>query len=359
MALGGQTRSTNNPSCVPDDSSKCKAGEIPETRAAGDIDINKQVKCGKEPADKKKCDPSTQYIATEVQDNFDGTFTAAQTCKRTKKYSDKKAGKVSEVQPKKKAIWNTSDAQQQRQKRRDDEARRKADEEERVKKGQLQREEQLREQRRRPIKRGRVGYCLALAAFMEAGMSELGLKRSVDDAGTFNATLTILDKRDDAINEDDMHEWTTEYFDEDFIQSDDLADYWPEDAVFNDNIPTIDANVWVKIYVQKQEEHGKRDVLERNRLVDRDGLEDLFGEIAALFARLFARAGLSAAARFATRVAGASARVARILEKQPSRLFKFAQRGKGGTLQGMKNAAQKLKSNKYLKNCVETALPGI
>ncbi|KAF2727766.1 hypothetical protein EJ04DRAFT_557174 [Polyplosphaeria fusca] len=264
-ALGGQTANTENPSCVPDDRSKCKAGEIPETRASGDMDTNKQVKCGKEPVDKKKCDPSTQYVATEIMDNFDGTFSATQSCKRTKRYSDAKTEKMKEVQPKKKAVWDSPEGQQQRQRKKDDAAR----EEERIKKGEMEREEQ----RRRPRKKSRMGYCLPLAAFMEAGMSSLGLKRSIDDVAFFNATLALA-KRDDAtINDDDMHEWSTEYFDEDFVQSEEIADSWPADAVFNWDIGTIDANEWVRIYVQKQEEHGKRDLVDgEQQLEGRDGI---------------------------------------------------------------------------------------
>jgi hypothetical protein len=48
-----------------------------------------------------------------------------------------------------------------------------------------------------------------------------------------------------------------------------------------------------------------------------------------------------------------------ILKNQPTRLFRTATRGKGGSLQGMRNAASKLKNNKYLKNCLESAMPGI
>jgi hypothetical protein len=111
--------------------------------------------------------------------------------------------------------------------------------------------------------------------------------------------------------------------------------------------------------VQKQEEHGKRDLGDSSYdLEARDGIGDIFSAIASLFARIFVRA-VSAAARFATRVAGKSARLAKILEKEPARLFKSAARGKGASLQGMRNAASKLKNNKYLKNCVESALPGI
>jgi hypothetical protein len=45
---------------------------------------------------------------------------------------------------------------------------------------------------------------------MEAGMSEFGLrKRSIDeDIEMFNSTLALA-KRDDAIDENDMHEWSS------------------------------------------------------------------------------------------------------------------------------------------------------
>ncbi|KAF1948269.1 hypothetical protein CC80DRAFT_599794 [Byssothecium circinans] len=362
-ALGGQTANTNNPSCVPDDSSKCKPGEIPATRAAGDIDPNKPVKCGKAPKESKQCDPRTQYIATELYDNFDGTFEATQSCKRTKRYADAKTEKVKDVQPKKKAKWDTPDAKQQREKRKAAEEQRKKDEEEKIKKGEMDREEQ----RRRPKKRSRMGYCLPLAAFMEAGMAEIGLKRGVnidDDADAFNATLMGLWTRDDAIDEGNMNEWSTEFFDEEFVQSDGIVEYWPQDAQWVENIGTIDANEWVKIYVKKMEEHGKREAGElsvsaSHQLEERDGLGEIFTAIGSWFARLFIRTGVSTAARFATRVAGASKRMAKILEKEPTRLFKVAQRGKGGSLQGMQNAARKLQGNKYLKNCLEQAKPGI
>jgi hypothetical protein len=197
---------TENPSCVPDDSSKCKAGEIPESRAAGDNDASKKVRCGKEPQDKKQCDPATQHVVTQVREMSPGNFQALQYCKRTKKFEDAKQNKVKEVQPKKLATWNSPESKDARQKRRDEEERVRK-EQERVRKESADKEEADRkdrnEKRSRYMKKTRMGSCLPLAAFMEIGMSEIGVKkRSI-------TSPPALVERGGGIDENDMHEWSS------------------------------------------------------------------------------------------------------------------------------------------------------
>lgn len=56
----------------------------------------------------------------------------------------------------------------------------------------------------------------------------------------------------------------------------------------------------MKIYVQKQAEHGKRDLGDASYDLEARGeIGELFSAVAALFARLFVR-GASSAVRFAT-----------------------------------------------------------
>ncbi|KAF2175663.1 hypothetical protein K469DRAFT_701579 [Zopfia rhizophila CBS 207.26] len=387
-AEGGQDELTEKPVCVPDDSKKCPAGQVPGTRDPGDMDPNKKVECGKEPEekDKAKCDEKRQYKKVQIQPTLDSGNKAVEFCERTRKYERGKNKKIDEIKPKKQQKWD-SEKDEREKKKKEEEEKKKKEEEEKKKK-----QEEMKKKEMDSKKKTRIGRCLPLAAFLDAGMAQISAKRDLEEIEARNTTLEARD----GIDSDNPWEWTTEYFDEDFLQTDEMLDLWPSDIEFNPDID-IDNDDFVKYYTDAYQKHldeiqreelknsrpcgkNKRCIAKRGEIeievdegpevevekgpveveaevLDERGepVEKRFFQIIPAILAFLGRAA-SIAVRFIPRIAQVSTRLGNILKDQ-ARLFRVAAPGKGASVQGMRQAAQQIVKSPYFRSCIKGGKP--
>ncbi|KAF2874713.1 hypothetical protein BDV95DRAFT_615994 [Massariosphaeria phaeospora] len=232
--VGGQDTNTPSPQCIPDDQSKCKPGEIPETRKKGDKDPNTNVRCAKpDENNRKKCNAKKQYIHVVVAPDPDGTMKATETCKPTEKFKDRKKNRLEKLKEWKQKKWEVEKPAREAKEKEDKEKKKKEVEEKRRKKEEEQkrREEELRKKKeeeqkkegedkrqreRKDKKKAKMGNCLGVVALLEGinFVAPLG-KRSVN----------ML-----ARGEEHPYEWTADYFTQAFVLGDDIDQYWPDDV---------------------------------------------------------------------------------------------------------------------------------
>jgi hypothetical protein len=346
------------------------------------------VKCGQPEEDeskKPKCNAKTQY--THVSVNSEGK--ATRRCKHTKSYYNRKSTKPtnSDLRAKIKEKWN-----QLKPERETKDAERKAALE-KLKELQEQRDAEMKERNeklneakdKKKDRQARCSTCISLllgAAYNEA-----------------------MSKRDG----DHPYDWTTDYFDEDFVGSDDRLQDWPEDIDVEQISAEVDQEAFLKKWDEYIDDHkreyhscnfvGKRS-LER-RCSQRRSLEPWNGDtelhavnmssqgvddisplsqhhpgatspgaselgkrnplvlLFELLAQFGTRLGVQITARATASVAASSPRLANLLQN-PERLFQIAKTGQGSKAgqQGMRNAKQTIKAdNSMWKSCLKSGIP--
>ncbi|KAF2653778.1 hypothetical protein K491DRAFT_717745 [Lophiostoma macrostomum CBS 122681] len=363
---GPQDENAENPICTPDDDEKCPSGQIAETRKDGDTDPNNKKKCA-QPDDnnRKQCDTKKYYIEVTIQTNPDGSEKAVEKCKTTRQYEDRKKGRMEKFKVWKQISWEADKEKKEAEKKAQEEADRKAKE----------------EQDKKDDRKKRTGKCLPVVALM-TGIDFVASKRSVP-----------LARRDD----EHPYSWTTDYFDEDFVQSDDILTYWPSDlGDFDPNTDDLDKDDWLNKWsdmiqgrMLKEDDTNcegtsnnkhkrcpvRRDVnivdhtiptprtssaplatTERGLIVleDRQSIPGIVVSVISFLVRLASIFG-----RFTDAVSTIAKLVPRLAGLTKDNIFNLAKPGKGasGGREAMKNAAQKISQNKNWKNCLQAGEP--
>lgn len=346
--------------------------------------------CGepeKDESKRPKCDVKSQYVDVFV--NSEGK--ATETCKQTQKYQDRKKGKPtnSDVKAKIKEKFNKlkPDYDKKNQERKDSLNR--------LKELQDQRDKDMKErndkvQEANDKKKERLSKCdTSIALLLGAVFDEASKAR-----------------RD---GEENPYDWTTDYFDEEFVGSDDRVIDWPLEIDIAQISADVDTDAFLKTWDEYIDEHkrtasscnfmGKRSlerrcsqkrstkewngglimdtqspnissVIERDigpvhdpkgTLRDIDNLEKRNLLIALFeFLGIFGgRMAVSIVARATATVAARSPRLAGLL-KNPDRMFQVAAKGQGTKAgsKGMENAKRAIKQDykRWLK-CLKDGKP--
>ncbi|KAH7109468.1 hypothetical protein B0J11DRAFT_601672 [Dendryphion nanum] len=343
--------------CTPDDDSKCKPGEIAETRSADDKDPKKKKDCAKpDPEnDKKKCKPKKEYEHYDIWTDVNGNKSAKKTCRQTKNYEKNKNNnsRFDKIKAWKQQVWDREKPARDRKKeeerkKKEEEERKKKEEEERRKKEEEERRKKAEEDRVKDKKKERIGKCLPVVALME-GLNAAG--------GT---NIPDVEK---------PYQWTSEFFDEDFITNDSSLDFWPGDLPLDEKV-SVDTEAFKKEWAQTLED--KLDAKKpkpncpggRKRCTKRDEHPTPF-EKPRHEKRFFQF--LIAIANFARTIAMAiasrvTAVVARIVPrvKDIQRLFQLAKPGQSAikaTVQNMRAAAQRIVKNPNFRECLRAGVP--
>lgn len=385
----GQAADTKNPKCQIDDEKVCKKPNIPATRPEGnELDTNYKVECGKPQDDSKRprCNSKTHY--TKVYVDSDGK--ASEECQKTKQFSQRKKSKVQELKGKFKEKWEKSKSQREEQgKKRQEKLKSLKDKRKQL---QTDAENRQKESDKNDKKKARMGKCATVTALM------MGLAQNV------------AQKRDEV----HPYDWTTDYFDEDFMASDDRLSEFPSDididkiSCTDDKCGDINAEAWMKAWQERAQaadlknnwpsctQIGKRKLHPRcpakrsktairmsvsenvsslDNLPTSKALVSCHGDPNActsslqqrqlpfiniiIEVSLFAtRLGVSLLSRTASSIARWAPRLANIA-KNTDRLFKIAPKGKAGarSVDAMKDAFGKIAKNPNFKKCIKDGLP--
>jgi hypothetical protein len=218
------------------------------------------------------------------------------------------------------------------------------------------------------------------------------------------AESTATSKRDG----EHPYDWTTDYFDEEFVDSDDRLEDWPNDIDVEQISADVDHDAFLKAWSEMIDDRkrkpnpctgvGKRSLESRGS--QRRSSEEWYGDdeldtrsynsstlvevytgpvhpsemsargtgeleernplllIFQILAQFETRLGVSLASRASASVAAHAPRLAQLM-KTPERLFQIAKTGQGtrAGAQGMKNARQTIKSDFRWKKCIKNGLP--
>jgi hypothetical protein len=382
----GQAPDTKDPKCQIDDEAKCPKPKVPTTRPYHyNNDASFEVRCGEPSEDGPKCDPKSQYA--DVYVDMDGK--ATHECKQTQKYKDKKGNKPAnpETRAKIKEWWDRLKPENDKREKERKDTREKLKKIEEQRDAEAKQRDELKEKRDK--QKVRTSKC-ATAISLLLGVTE----------------MAATSKRD----EESKYEWTTDFFDEAFVQSDDRDADWPDDV----DVEQISADVnqdaflkkWDELIDNRRKKHntcvgvGKRSLEGRctrkrsseewyddNELDTRSDNSSSLAEIHIgpvnhqglsvrepgeleernpLLALIFqvlgqygTRLALGLASRALSTIATNAPRLANLM-KTPERLFQVAKTGQGARsgAQGMKNAMQTIKANKdRWKKCIKDGLP--
>ncbi|KAI8935008.1 hypothetical protein NX059_008674 [Plenodomus lindquistii] len=371
--------------CQIDDEKGCPKPKLAATRPEGkENDPTYTPACGDPDEKEPQCNPKTQYTHVYV----DSENKATRSCKQTRKFYDRKRTKPtnSSIRAKIKDMWNKHKPDY------DTKEKERQDSLKKLKELQGEREKQAKElsdkvREKNDKKKERMAKCnTPIALLMGATFSE------------------AMSKREEA---EHPYDYTTMYFDEEYITSDDRLNDWPPDI----DVEQISADVDTDAFLEKWDEImddkrrpgsncnfiGKRS-LDR-RCSQKRSLEDWFddniletlpGNISSLIqgstlpgpvdnvivtqadlekrnpvAWLFnlmafgTRIGVSLVARATASVAARSPRLANLL-KNPERLFQTAPKGQGTKAgqKGMENAKNTIKTDyKRWWNCLKEGMP--
>ncbi|KAF2679233.1 hypothetical protein K458DRAFT_490712 [Lentithecium fluviatile CBS 122367] len=191
-AEGGQDKNTANPICVPDD--KCDSGSVPTSRKKSDTDGTGTVRCVKDIKEdgKPKC---KSYEYRYVMDNGGN---AEYSCRKTRKFDREKEGKF------------------------EDTKKRKKEERERQKKEKEEEEKRRKEEAKKDRKKERMGKCLPLVS-LSMGYPEDGFPQATD------------------------------FFDEEYIDSEDVMMLWPSEL---DDVPdiNIDTDEYINDFLEAMDD---------------------------------------------------------------------------------------------------------
>ncbi|KAH7346963.1 hypothetical protein BKA66DRAFT_614464 [Pyrenochaeta sp. MPI-SDFR-AT-0127] len=382
---------TGDPKCQIDDEKDCPKPKIPETRPAGkENDISYKVKCGepdKDETKRPKCDAKSQYVHVSV----DSEGKATEICKQTKKYQDRKKGKPtnSDIRTKIKDQFNKLKPEY------DKKDQERKDSLEKLKKLQEQRDQDMKERDEKTKgvndkKKERLAKCdTSIALLLGAAFNEAQKSR-----------------RDEV---EHPYDWTTDYFDEEFVGSDDRLQEWPQEADVNQISADVNTEAFLKKWDEYIDDHkrtghscnfiGKRSLDRRcsqkrtvgewygdsnmdnhsydisslivrevrpvsvpelaSRNIEELGKRNPFAFLFSILAQFGGRLAVSVTARATASVAANSPRLATLL-KTPDRLFQIAKKGQGtkaGT-KGMENAKLAIKKDykRWLK-CLKEGVP--
>jgi membrane-associated HD superfamily phosphohydrolase len=353
------------------------------------------VECGepdKDESKKPKCDSKTQY--THVMVDSEGK--AVQSCKQTRKFYNRKGTKPtnSDVRAKIKDSWNKlkPDYDKKNQERQNSLKKLKEIQEERDR-SMKEKDDKIKEANDK--KKERLAKCdTPIALLLGAAFNE------------------AMSKRDG----EHPYDWTTDYFDEEFVGSDERLKDWPQDIDVEQISADVDTEAFLKKWDEYIDDHkrqghsctfiGKRS-LDR-RCSQRRSLEEWYGgvdldtrfdntsalvqrhvgpvfhadislrdiatlphgmheldkrnPIAWLFeilAQFGTRMAVQVAARATASVAANSPRLANLL-KTPERLFQTAAKGQGTKAgqKGMEGAKEAIKKDakRYWK-CLKEGKP--
>ncbi|KAI9674539.1 MAG: hypothetical protein M1817_001877 [Caeruleum heppii] len=202
-AEGGQDASTANPKCIADDASKCGQGEVPESRPKKDGGGPKDtVDCAKDlkEEDKPKCTKS-EYRFIEIQHSVDGK-TAKYSCQKTRDWDRRKDSKFEETKARKKAEYEKRKAERDRERQEREERERQ--------------DRERRDKEKAERKKKRLGKCLTIVPLAMDG---------------------------------DSMAFSDEFFDEDFVSSDEMLQYWPADIPDVDETVNLDSDEFLEGWI--------------------------------------------------------------------------------------------------------------
>lgn len=370
-----------SPKCQIDDEKDCPKPKIPATRPDGmENDASFKVACGEPEKDGPKCNEKTQYAHVYV----DSEGKATRTCKQTKKYQERKRTKptTSDLRTKIKDSWNKLKPEYDKRNRERQES--------------LDKLKRLEEERNRRAKE--LGD---KARDADNKKKERQAKCNTHIALLMGATSGKLDG-------EHPYDWTTDYFDEEFVSSDERLQDWPDEI----NVDEISSDVNVDAFLKKWDEYiddrmrpvtscwsKKRSLARRcpqRKSLD-EGHDDLelathstnvssfyqghtvavqhLGHLPRSTAELekrnplvililslsgfFTRVAVQLVARAAASIAARAPRLAS-LAKNPDRLFQVAARGQGAKSgqQGMKDAAKAIRQDyKRWAKCLKEGVP--
>ncbi|KAF2824666.1 hypothetical protein CC86DRAFT_296063 [Ophiobolus disseminans] len=379
-----------DPKCQIDDEKDCPKPKVPATRPDGsENDASYKVGCGevdKDESKRPKCDPKSQYVHTEVREGK-----ATQECKQTRKYYDRKREKPTnkDLRAKFKDQWNKLKPEYDKKNKEREENLKK------LKNIQAEREKHWKDENRKleekqDKKKVRQSKCGTVVSLL------LGV--------AYNAANT---KRDG----EHPYDWTTDYFDEEFVASDDRLKDWPDEVDVDKISEDVDEDAFMKkwdgmIEDKKRIGHscqftrkrsldarcsqrrsledelltdvhlgGRSDntssLLERHHrpnhhldmypdsLVELDPRNPVVGLIFEILGLFGTRVAVQLIARTTASIAAHAPRLAS-LAQNPARLFQTAVRGQGakGGQQAMQSAKQAIMKdkNRWVK-CLKDGLP--
>ena len=374
--------------CQIDDEKDCPKPKVPQTRTDGtEMDTSIKIKCGElDPDESKrpKCNPKTQYTHVEVDD----AGKATQSCRITRKYIDRKKGKPTQpnLRAKIRDLWEKAKPENEK---RSKERQENLDKLKKLRAERDQRSADLTEKtEENEKKKERIGKCNPLIALLLGAAS----------------TAAQHAKRE----EESPYEWTSDYFDEEFISSDDRLNDWPPDLKVDQISTDVDEKKWLKkwnddIDERRQSLHnncnfvGKRS-LERRCSQKRslDGywfdLDDNLMQSASnnvtppeiedyvpaadlvivpshelekrnigwllILTSFGTRVAQNFVSRATAAVAARSIRLQNLL-KAPDRLFQIAKTGQGTKAgsRGMQNAQEAVRKDKNWLECLKEGIP--
>jgi len=349
------------------------------------------VGCGdldKDESRRPKCNSKTQYVHTEVSD--DGK--AEQSCRATRKFYDRKKSKPtnSSLRAKIKDQWNKlkPDYDKKNKERQENLKKLKAMEEENEKR-QKEMAKENKKLEANDKKKERQSKCsTAISLLLGVAFSGASAKRDGDG--------------------EHPYDWTTDYFDEEFVGSDDRLKDWPPDL----DVEKISADVDTQAFLKQWDEaiddkkrighsctYVKRSLDPRcsqrrslEGLYDDSDLDTQFSNSSSLLQRhmdpiydsritsngiqelekrnplaallsllgIFgSRLATQVIARATASVAAQAPRLANLIQN-PGRLFQIASKGKGakGGQPAMQSAKQAImKDNKRWLKCLKDGIP--
>lgn len=347
---GPQDPKKNDPKCAKDDNKDCKPGEIAETRTSNDKPGDKK-KCGKKDPndDNKKCNKK-QYEQVTVVDNPDGTSTAKKTCKQNKKYEDNKKKRKDEVKKEKQKKWDTNGEERKKKKEERKKSKDKWDEDERNR--QNKQADDARKEGAKNKKKERLGKCLPIVALMSA----VAPPANVPIPGVNGVP-------------DNVYEYTTEWFDENFVESDDILEYWPADLEIDDN-SEVDENAFKTTWgmwkaYEDCEKRVKVRILAPGETAEvcpppPSKHRKRFFNLIVVFLRVALQVAVDTVLKMGSIAARIGGRFANLLKSNGNQWFRYADKGKAAARQGvngMKQAAKYITKNKHWRNCLQKGRP--
>ncbi|KAF2824662.1 hypothetical protein CC86DRAFT_395146 [Ophiobolus disseminans] len=221
---------TTQPKCQIDDEKTCAKPKVPGTRPDGkENDASYKVECGEPEKDENKrpkCDPKTQYVHTNVQ----STGQAVQSCKQTRKFYDRKREKPTskDLKTRVRELWNKlKDRYSRENKDREANLKKLKEIEEKRAKEDKERTDKLNDKKDKQKRR----------------MSECSTSRSI----LIGAVVKEATGKRDG---EHPYDWTTDYFDEEFVSSDDRLKDWAAEVDVEKISEKVDTDAFLKKWDQ-------------------------------------------------------------------------------------------------------------
>ncbi|KAF2749770.1 hypothetical protein M011DRAFT_456536 [Sporormia fimetaria CBS 119925] len=222
---GHQDPNTPNPKCAIDDEKHYARPKVPSTRPDGkETDASYKVECGDpDPNNRVKCNPKTHYVDVWV----DTKGKANERCEQNKGYRERKRNKPKELRQRLKERWEKEKPDREKKESERKENRRKL--EDHYRKFEAEKKEREKIQDEKDRKKARMGKCVPVVALLIGARENTGRV-----------------KRD----EEHPYDWTSDYFDECFMLSDERLLAWPEGLSVNEiqyvTDAGVDADAWMR-----------------------------------------------------------------------------------------------------------------